>query len=187
MDCFKAQLTDLEITMGAYMKIDGIDGNVTAKGLEKTIGIKTANFSVKRNMNTKPGAVADREGTKPSVSEMVVTKEVDAASPHLFGDATVGTTIPTVTISFVNTGKDLAEYHSVILKDVLVSGYELIHHQTEQHTSEEGAKEASNQKPLERVSFNYANIEVKNTPYSKDHKAGSPVSVGYNLETAQAA
>ena len=170
--------------MSAYMKIDGIDGNVTAKGLEKTIELKSANFSVKRNMNTKPGATADREGTKPSVSEMVITKEVDSASPRLFGDATVGTTIPTVTISFVNTGKDLAEYHSVILKDVLVSGYELTHNDAASSASE---GEPTNAKPTERVSFNYTNIEVKNTPYSKDHKAGSPVSVGYNLETAQAA
>jgi type VI protein secretion system component Hcp len=70
----------------------------------------------------------------------------------------------------------------VTLQNVLISGYELDHDERT-HSQEEGA----NRKPLEKVTFNYAHIEVKNTPYSKDHKAGSPVSTGYNLETAQAA
>ncbi|MSP53242.1 MAG: type VI secretion system tube protein Hcp [Gammaproteobacteria bacterium] len=165
--------------MSAYMKIEGLDGNVTAKGLEKTIEVISANFSVKRNMTSKPGAVMDREGTKPAVSEFTVTKEVDSTSPKLFGNATVGTLIPSVTVSFVNTGKDLSEYHSVIMKNVLVSGYELVH--------DAQSADGTNAKPMERVSFNYTNIEVKNTPHSKDHKASSPVAVGYNLETAQAA
>lgn len=168
--------------MSAYMKIDGIDGNVSAKGLEKTIEVTSAHFCVKRNMNTKPGAVADREGTKPSLSEFTITKQVDSASPYLFKDAAVGTTIPTVEVKFVNTGKGLAEYHTITLKDVLVSGYELEHDERGQPD-----KESANRKPSEKVTFNYAHIEVKNTPFSKDHKAGSPVSTGYNLETAQAA
>lgn len=167
--------------MSAYLKIDGIDGNVSAKGLEKTIELQSAAFSVKRNMNTKPGAVSDREGAKPMLSELVVTKKVDMASPHLFGQATVGSVIPEVNVRFVNTGKELSEYHNVILKNVLISGYEMVHNKT---ADEENDPEA---KPLEKISFNYTNIEVKNTPFSKDHKAGSPVSVGYNLETASAA
>jgi type VI secretion system secreted protein Hcp len=166
--------------MSVYMKIDGLDGNVTAKGLEKTIEVISANFSVKRNMTSKPGAVMDREGTKPALSEFTVTKEVDSTSPKLFGNATVGTVIPSVTISFVNTGKDLSEYHSIIMKNVLVSGYELVHDAAH-------SVDVNNTKPMERISFNYTNIEVKNTPHSKDHKAGSPVAVGYNLGTAQAA
>lgn len=183
--CIKGEvleITETEATMSAYMKIDGIDGNVTASGLEKTIELTSAHFNVKRNMNTKPGAVADREGTKPSVSEFTVTKQVDSASPYLFKDAAVGTTIPTVEVKFVNTGKTLAEYHTVILKNVLVSGYELQHDERGPST-----EESANRKPSEKVTFNYSHIEVKSTPYSKDHKAGSPVSTGYNLETAQAA
>ena len=176
------QQTETEATMSAYMKIDGIQGNVTASGLEKTIEITSAHFNVKRSMNTKPGAVADREGTKPSLSEFTITKQVDNASPYLFKDAAVGSTIPSVEIKFVNTGKDLAEYHNIILKDVLISGYELEH--DERHNL---GDKAANIKPLEKITFNYAHIEVKNTPFSKDHKAGSPVSTGYNLETAQAA
>lgn len=171
-----------ENQMSAYMKIEGIDGGITAKGLEKNIEIQSAHFSVKRNMHTKPGAVFDREGTKPAVSEVSVTKLVDSASPHLFGEATVGTTIPTVTLRFIKSGKDLSEYHTVILKEVLISGYQFNHDANHLH-----ADNVNDVKPTETISFNYANIEVKNTPFSKDNKQGSPVSVGYNLETAQAA
>jgi type VI secretion system secreted protein Hcp len=165
--------------MSAYMKIDGLDGNVTAKGLEKTIEVISTNFSVKRNMTTKPGAVMDREGTKPSVSDISITKEVDKTSPKLFGYATVGTVIPSVTISWMNTGKDLSEFHSISMKDVLVSGYELIHDATN--------PDGTVSKPVEKISFNCTQLEVKNTPHSEDHKAASPVAIGYNLKTAQAA
>jgi type VI secretion system secreted protein Hcp len=170
--------------MSAYMKIDGIDGTVTAKEFDKNIEIHSASFSVKRNMNTKPGAVADREGTKPSMGEVVITKNVDIASPNLFGGATAGSVIPTVKISFVNTGKDLSEYHSVTLSNVLISGYELVY--ADDKTTKDSEKDA-NAKPIERIALNYTKIEVRNTPYDKSHKSTGSASVGYDLETAHAA
>ncbi len=168
--------------MGAYMKINGMNGNVSANGLQDNIELSTVHFSVHRKMNTKPGAISDRQGTKPSLSEVTVTKEVDKASPLLFKDATVGTPIPTVEIQFVNSGKDTNVYHTVTLSNVLISGYEL-HHNDAQTTGEESA----NIKPKEKITFNYTKLEVKNTPYDHSNKAQSPVASGYNLETAQPA
>ncbi|MCK4870429.1 MAG: type VI secretion system tube protein Hcp [Gammaproteobacteria bacterium] len=170
--------------MSAYMKIQGIDGNVTAKGLEKWIEIESCDFGVKRKMNTQPGSVTNREGTKPSISEFTISKRVDTTSPSLFKEAAVGSTIPSVQLKFVNTGSDLNEYHLITLTDVLISGYDFNH--TAVHPGADGALPQET-KPLENVTFNFRKIETKHTPYDKNNKAGSPRATGYDLETAQAA
>ena len=164
--------------MTAYLKVNGnseLEGDITAAGLEKTTQLLSANFAVNRSMNTQAGNVGDREGTKPSISEFWITKKVDKISPYLVRDAAAGITIPSVEIKFVNTGKDLSVYHVIRLENVLISGYVL------DHLHEEG----SDTKPIETIKLNFTKIEVTNTPHSKDHKAGSPVTAGYDLETAQ--
>lgn len=169
--------------MSIYMQIQGIDGNVTAQGLEKCIEIESFDFSVKRRMNTQPGAVSDREGSKPSLSEVTVTKRVDNTSPLLFSEATVGGTKSQVLIKFVNTGTNLQEYLVVTLSNVLVSGYELCD-RLPAHNMDGTLPQK--EKPFETITFNFDKIEVKYTPYDQKHKAGSPIPAGYDLKTAKA-
>ena len=173
--------------MSVYMKIDGINGPVTAKGLENYIELEGCNFGIKRQMNTKPGSVTNREGTKPSVSEVTVTKRVDKTSPQLFKQAAVGSTIPSVEIKFVNTGADLSEFHNVVLNDVMISGYDFNHEPVTPAptTTNEDKTVPEETKPLEQIAFNFRKIETRHTPYDKDNKAGSPSATGYDLETAQ--
>lgn len=169
--------------MSIYMQIQGIDGNVTAQGLEKYIELESFDFQVKRKMNTQPGAVSDREGSKPSLSEVTVTKRVDKTTPLLFGEATVGATKPQVVIKFVNTGSTLQDYLVVTLSNVLVSGYALS--DSVPAPGEDGVL-PQKAKPYETITFNYDKIEVKYTPYDEKHKAGSPIPAGYDLKTAKA-
>jgi type VI secretion system secreted protein Hcp len=167
--------------MTAYLKVNGnseLEGDITASGLEKTTQLLSAGFRISRKMNTQAGNVGDREGTKPSMSEFVISKKVDKISPFLVRDAAAGITIPSVEIKFANTGKDLSVYHVVRLENVLISGY-LLDHSDSASTSENDSK------PIETITLNFTKLEVTNTPYGKDHKACSPVTAGYDLETAQ--
>lgn len=173
----------MEDIMSIYMQIQGIDGNVTAQGLEKYIELESFDFQVKRKMNTQPGATSDREGSKPSLSEITVTKRVDKTTPLLFSEATVGATKPQAVIKFVNTGSSLQEYLVVTLSNVLVSGYELSDNVpgiNEDGTTPQKAK------PFETITLNFDKIEVKYTPYDEKNKAGSPIPAGYDLKTAKA-
>jgi type VI secretion system secreted protein Hcp len=168
--------------MTAYMKVNGnseLEGDITASGLEKTIQLLSGGFSVSRSMNTQAGNVGDREGTKPSISEFEITKKVDKTSPYFARDAATGVTIPSVEIKFVNTGKDLSVYHVVKLENVIVSGYQINY--AESATKTEG----SDAKPTESITLNFTKFEVTSTSFGKDHKAGSPVTAGYDLETAK--
>jgi len=94
-------------------------------------------------------------------------------------DSATGMTIPSIEIKFVNTGKDLSIYHVVKLYDVLVSGYSIDY-------DDQGSKtDAASAKPTERITLNFTKFEITNTPHGKDHKAGSPITAGYDLETAR--
>ena len=169
--------------MSIYMQIQGIDGNVTATGLEKFIQLESFDFQVKRKMNTQPGAVSDREGSKPSIGEVIVTKRVDNTTPLLFSEATVGSAKPQAVIKFVNTGANLQEYLIVTLSNVLVSGYEL---SDQLPAVGEDGTQPHKAKPMETINLNFDKIEVKYTPYDEKHKAGAPIPAGYDLKTAKA-
>lgn len=170
--------------MAIYMKIDGIKGKVTAKGHQGAIPLNSVNYDVSRTMNTQVGSVTNREGTKPALTDLEITKVSDDSTPLLFGEATVGKTKPQVTIEFVKTGSDLSPYMVLTLSDVIFSGYSLGHNIAR---DKDGKVAAQDSDPLEKVKLNFAKFEVKYTPHDEENKPGTPISAGYNLKTAEAA
>ena len=63
--------------MSVYMKIDGINGKVTAKGHEQWIDCSSLQWGVGRAISSAVGTSADREASKPSISEVSITKMMD--------------------------------------------------------------------------------------------------------------
>ena len=161
--------------MAIYMKIDGIDGHVTAKGYEKWIEVDSLNFGVSRNISTVPGNVTDRESTKPKVSEIIVSKQMCKASPNLFSEACVGKSKPNVKIHVCQTGGDsVSPYMEYTLSNVLLSNYQV-----------NGIERAEKVPPTENVNLNFDKIEMKYTPYDDKHNPQSPIPAGYDLSTAK--
>lgn len=56
--------------MAIYIEIEGIEGNITAKGYEKMIEISSFNWSVGRDISQSAGRMANREASRHSVSEI---------------------------------------------------------------------------------------------------------------------
>lgn len=172
--------------MSLYLKIDDIEGNVTASGLEGTIALTSYQFNVQRKFNTQAGVVADREaGSRPALSEISVTKIVDETTPKFFTQATVGKSKSKAVLSFVNTGSELSEYMTITLKNVLVSSQKIEDKQTIATNGDDST--TSTEKPVETLTLNFEEMEVKYTPYDAEHNAGSPISAGYNVRAATAA
>ena len=156
------------------MRLEGVDGHVTAKGHEKWIELDAINFNVNRNISTKPGNVADRETTKPCLSEFTATKIMDKTSPHIFIEACIGKAKPKVEIHFCQTGETISSYMEYTLYNVLFSHYSIQADNKDDRTI-----------PMERISLNFDKVEMKYTPYDEKHGAQSPVPAGYDLNTAQ--
>lgn len=158
--------------MAIYMKVDGIDGLVSAKGYEKWIELDSLNFGVQRNITTKPGNVSDRETSKPTIHEFTIGKVMDKTSPNLFSEACVGKAKSSVQIHVCQTGDTISPYMQYTLSNVLISNYQV-----------SATNKADKAAPEESVTLNFDKIEMKYTPYDESHKASSPIPAGYDLSS----
>ncbi len=160
--------------MAIYMKYGDIKGQTTTDGFKDWITLGSCQMGASRGIASAKGKGANREGSEPSISEIVVTKEWDAASSSkLFEESVSGEMSRKVEIVFTTTsGKKQETFLIVKLEDTGISGYSL-------SSGGEG-------KPTESVSLNFAKVEI--TPKIVDAKLGlkDGEKVSFNLETMKA-
>jgi type VI secretion system secreted protein Hcp len=158
--------------MAIYLQYDGIKGNVTADGYKDHIAVDSVQFGVGRGISMEPGNMSNREATRPSVSEVTLTKVADNSVTAIFKEAVTGSAGKKVVIKFVRTGADkVQEFMDYTLEDCLVSGYSM-------SASSEGD-------PLETVTLSFSKIMINYNDFDKTNKASSPQRVGYDLTTAK--
>jgi len=156
--------------MAIYMKIPAIEGDISAQGHEHWIQILNLEFSTKRSLSIEPGRIADREATRPAISEVLIYKKMDKASPLLFSEACVGKAKNEVKIDICQTGSSLMPYMQYTLGNVIISSYSV---------------EAENDAyPKEKLHLSFDRIEMRYTPFDEQNQAQSPIPAGYDLRKA---
>jgi len=156
--------------MPIFLNYDGIPGDVTAAGHEKWIEVNSFQFGVGRGITSAASSSADREASAPSVSEIVVTKVLDAASTNLFRASLFGEG-KTVKIDFCKTDKDKLEpYLQIELTDTLVSGLSL---------------SSGGDRPTESVSLNFTKITYNNIGMGAANVTGNPDRAEWDLALAK--
>lgn len=134
--------------MAIYMKYGSIDGSVSTDGFKSWIQLGSFQWGVGRAVNMPTGAEDTREGSEPSVSEVVVTKRMEKSSPKLWQDAVGGDFSSSVTIMFTSTTKDKVEsYLSYEFSDTGLSGY--------------SCSAGPDDPPQESLSLNFAKVTWK--------------------------
>ncbi len=158
--------------MAIYLEYEGIKGNVTADGYKDHISVDSVQFGVGRGISMEPGNLSNREATRPTISEITVTKPADTSATALFKESVTGSAGKKVVIKFVQTGADkVVEFMTYTLEDVLVSGYSV---------SASGESD-----PIESISLSFAKIMVNYNDFDKSNKSANPQRVGYDLTTAK--
>lgn len=158
--------------MAIYIQYEGIKGNTTADGYKDHLTVSSMQFGVGRGISMEPGNLSNREATRPTISEITVTKVADTSSTALFKEAVTGSAGKKVVIKFVQTGTDkLVEYMTYTLEDCLVSGYSI-------SADSEGD-------PMESISLSFAKVMVNYNDFDKSNKSANPQRVGYDLTTAK--
>jgi type VI secretion system secreted protein Hcp len=112
--------------MPIYIKYEGIKGEVTAQGYKGWIEVYSLQWGIGRGISIGTGGGSKREASAPSISEMVVTKTVDAADPLLLKEA-IGGDARTVMIDITETdraGSNVA-FQRYKLERTLISSYAL--------------------------------------------------------------
>lgn len=159
--------------MAIYIEYEGIKGNITANGYKDHIGASSLQFGVGRGISMEAGNLANREATRPSISEITFTKLADISTVSLFKESVSGSAGKKVVIKLVQTGADqLVEFMSYTLEDCLVSGYSI---------SADGESD-----PVESISLSFAKIMVNYSDYDKSNKSATPQRGGYSLFAGKA-
>lgn len=161
--------------MAIYMKFNNFNpkGNVTAKGYDKGwIEIDSLNFGVGRSITMEAGAMANREKTRPNLSEITITKRLDSASGGLFKSSVTGDEGCEVEIDLVQTGADKVEKHaSYKLENCLISSYSV--------------SASLGSAPVEAISLSFARIEANLSHADKANKNSGKEVIGYDLTLAK--
>ena len=153
--------------MAIFLEIEDIDGSVTAAGHEDWIEVDSLQWGVGRAIASGIGTAADRESSKPSISEISLSKMMDASSPLIFTEACVGVS-QLVTIHLCKTGEeDLETYMEYELTNCMISGYSV---------------SSGGDRPTETISLSFTQMVMTYTPSDSEGAGGDPIPAGYDME-----
>ena len=89
--------------MSMYLKIDGIEGSNVVDSESGWIELSSFKMGASRFVNMKVGDCKDRECNRPTIREIIATKEMDIATASLLSKVCQGKSCGTATIYFVQT------------------------------------------------------------------------------------
>lgn len=150
----------------AFLKLDGIDGEVSAKGYEKWIEVMSFSWGAS-NVGTSASGGGGGAG-KVSFQDIHFTSGFSKASPLLFLKCATGEHIKQGLLSLRKAGGDAnaSEFLKIKLEDVLISSVE--------HAGAEHGDEV----PMEEVSLNFVKIDMLYTAPD-----GSAVEMGWDVRS----
>jgi type VI secretion system secreted protein Hcp len=152
--------------MAIYLKYAAIKGSVTTDGFKDWIELHSFQAGVGRGISSPARGASNREGSEPSISEIVVTKQMDVASVPLLQDAWGGAMDSKVTVKFTTTTKNAVVTYLVYdMENVGLSGFSF---------------SSGGDLPSESLSLNFTKITVTYSGMDPSTKA-SPLSASYDL------
>lgn len=155
----------------AFMKLTGVDGPVTRKGLEKFIEVLSYSFGASQSISAE--ASGGMSGGKPTISSMSLMKRTDATSPGLFATCCGGKHYPEVLIQlFKSGGTNQVKFLEYKLTKVFIESV--------QWSGSGGGDDT----PMESLSLAFQKIEMTYMPQDEKGGVGKPQIAMYDTANA---
>lgn len=157
--------------MAIFIKYGALAGEATAVGYEKWMEVHSMQWGVGRGISSGVGGGSKREASAPSVSEITVTKSMDAISPLMLKEA-IGGDAKEVKIDMTQTdasGKHIA-YQKYILTNTLISGYSI---------------SSGGDRPSESLSLNFTKVDSEYLKVDDKFKSTTTGHVIYDISSAK--
>jgi type VI secretion system secreted protein Hcp len=151
--------------MGLYMNYPGLKGDATEQGFKDWITLESVNFGSSRSVAASVGSTAGREAAVPHISDITVTKRLDASSAGLFRASVTLSKGQTVQIAFTRTGAEGEAYLKYELDDVLITGYSI---------------STSGDRPGEQISISCAKFTMTVTTTDSGNNPLAPMTTGFD-------
>lgn len=154
--------------MAIYMKYGDVKGEATHDKHKDWIDIIQLNWGTGRDVVALTGSTHNRVSGRTHISQIQLVKAMDCASTKLFTEACSGNKGVEVTIDVTTHADSAMSYCTYTLSDALISSYNV---------------STGGERPTESLSISFTKLEFKFTPLGHDNKAGTPVTVSYDLST----
>jgi type VI secretion system secreted protein Hcp len=151
-----------------YLKIDGIDGESTKKGVENQIELLSWQWG-----ETNSGSMAHGTGGgtgRVSMQDFSFTMTINKATPKLMLACANGEHIKSAILTCREAGKEQQPYLVIKFTEILISSYQI------------GGSAGDDHKPVDHVSFNYTKVEWEYKAQKADGTLDSPVKAGFDLK-----
>ncbi len=156
--------------MSIYLKIDQVQGGITAAGHEGSIHVLNYHVRHFRPLTQRTGVNADRLLGVHDRSTLVLSKNVDDATPPLLSRYYKGSVIPEVVFQHLTTGDQPQCYLENTFKHVLVTSYE-------EFCTPDGVSE--------QIELAFTSQEKRVMLLTNEHQPSSPQSVGYDYASME--
>jgi len=144
---FLAAATPAAAAVDAFLQIEGVNGS----SVERPGWVEVTSFQwgVGRGISSPTGGMADRESSAPSVSEIVITKVIDKASPLLSKCAASGCHYGKAVLALRKAGGGQANqpFAQYILTNVTISNVQM---------------NGGGDNPTESLTLHFTKIEMQN-------------------------
>ncbi len=160
--------------MSIFVHIDGIEGETADAGHPGWLDVHDVTLASRRRITSKTSTRGDRESSNAELQDLVLTRRMDSASPQLFLEACCGrgkTVEIRLTKSGNGTGADV--FMAFMIRNAVISAYET------------KAKSRRNERPWEKVTVSFTDIEARYTPYSDKGEPLSPIVKGFDASRNQ--
>ncbi len=127
-----------------YLRIDGIEGQVTAAGYVNQIAVQSWTWGAS-NPVTVGSATGGLTAGKVSMSELAIMKSADSSTPRLVEYASAAKHAPKAVLTVVRS-TDGFVYLRITLEDVMVTSLQL---------------SAADERPSESVSLSFARVGIE--------------------------
>lgn len=150
-----------------YLKFEDIDGESQDEDHKNWIDL----ISFAQSHSVLADAATGRDRGRVVFEDIVVTKELDKASPKLAEAVAQGKVFPRVDIHWARVAADGAQtYYKYELKNVQVTSYSL------------GGSAQSDPVPTEQLSLNFEEIKATYTEYDETGRAKGNVEYSWKVE-----
>ncbi len=151
-----------------YLKIAGIDGESTKKGVENHIEVLSWSWGESNSGSMSHGGGG---GTgKVSMSDFNFTMTINKATSKLWLACATGEHFKDALLTCREAGKEQQVYLTIKFTDLIISSYQISGAAGDDH------------KPTDQVAFNYTKIETEYKPQKADGTLESPIKAGYDLK-----
>ncbi|VAW45399.1 Putative cytoplasmic protein USSDB7A [hydrothermal vent metagenome] len=158
--------------MSIFVKYDGIKGEASDSGHKDWMDVESISWGVGRQITSSTSTQGDRESSNAVITDLVINRFMDSATPKLFIESCCGTG-KDVIIHLSKTGKGSGTdvFMEYTLKNALISSYNV------------SADTNDTSRPMEAILISFVDVEVKYTPYDEDGNASASMAVGFDTAT----